>query len=63
MDYAHQTRMTFVGRVATAAGISLVLTLLLLLVFQLDAPQPALGGTPSEAARHTESPFRPVSLR
>jgi len=46
--------MTFVSRLAAAAGISLVLTLLLMLIFQADAPPPsevleASGGPPAQS--------------
>lgn len=56
--------MTFVGRLATAAGISLVLTLLLMLIFQGDAQPPnealeASGGVPATS----EPGIRPISLR
>lgn len=57
--------MTFVSRLAAAAGISLVLTLLLMLIFQADgAPEPsemleASGGAPSLS----EPGIRPISLR
>lgn len=62
-----QTRngMTFVSRLAAAAGISLVLTLLLMLLFQADGPvEPgevleAAAGAPSLS----EPGIRPVSLR
>jgi hypothetical protein len=56
--------MTFVSRLATAAGISLVLTVLLMLLFQ-EAPQTptgtleASGGAPSMS----EPGIRPISLR
>ena len=57
--------MTFVIRLAVAAGISLVLTLLLMLIFQADAPPPrevleASGGAP---ATLSEPGIRPISLR
>ena len=45
MQYAKSTAMTLLGRLLTAAGISLVLTAALLLIFQMDATQP-----PPEAA-------------
>lgn len=58
--------MTFVNRLATAAGISLVLTLLLMLLFQDSAPPPrellmleASGGAPAQS----EPGIRPISLR
>lgn len=56
--------MTFVNRLAAAAGISLVLTLLLMLIFQADAPPPsealeASGGPPAQL----EPGIRPISLR
>lgn len=61
----HGKGMTFVSRLATAAGISLVLTFLLLLLFQADAPPPgevleASGGAP---ATLSEPGIRPISLR
>ena len=58
--------MTFVSRVAAAAGISLVLTLLLLLIFQVDAPASApeaLGTSADGAPTMSESAIRPISLR
>lgn len=58
--------MTFVSRVAAAAGISLVLTLLLLLIFQVDAPASApesLGTSADGAPTMSGSPNRPISLR
>ncbi len=56
--------MTFVSRLAAAAGISLVLTFLLMLIFQADSPSPsevlkASSGTPALSS----SGIRPVSLR
>jgi hypothetical protein len=57
--------MTFARRLATAAGISLVLTLLLMLIFQADATPPpseafeASGGSPALS----EPGIRPISLR
>ena len=56
--------MTFVSRLAAAAGISLVLTFLLMLLFQADGPEPremleASGG----AASLSEPGIRPISLR
>lgn len=57
--------MTFVSRLATAAGISLVLTFLLMLLFQADAPPApsemleASSGAPSLS----EPGIRPISLR
>jgi hypothetical protein len=56
--------MTFVSRLATAAGISLVLTLLLMLLLQDTTPPPtemleASGGAPAIQ----EPGIRPISLR
>jgi hypothetical protein len=57
--------MTFVSRLAAAAGISLVLTVLLMLLFQADGPaEPrdmleGSGGAPSLS----EPGIRPISLR
>ena len=57
--------MTFVSRLAAAAGISLVLTLLLMLLFQADGSADrgemleASGGAPSLA----QPGIRPISLR
>lgn len=58
--------MTFASRLAAAAGISLVLTFLLMLLFQADAPQApsealeaSSGGTPTLS----EPAIRPISLR
>lgn len=56
--------MTFVSRLAAAAGISLVLTLLLMLIFQTDAAPPndvleASGAIPAAS----EPRIRPISLR
>jgi hypothetical protein len=58
--------MTFVSRLATAAGISLVLTLLLMLIFQDTAPPPremlmleASGVAPAQS----EPGIRTISLR
>ncbi len=57
--------MTFVSRLAAAAGISLVLTVLLMLLFQADGPaEPremleASGGV----ASLSEPGIRPISLR
>lgn len=57
--------MTFFSRLIAAAGISLVLTLLLMLIFQADAPPPpsealeALGSAPALS----EPGIRPISLR
>lgn len=57
--------MTFVSRLAAAAGISLVLTVLLMLLFQADGPaEPremleASGG----GASLSEPGIRPISLR
>lgn len=56
--------MTFVSRLAAAAGISLVLTVLLMLLFQADGPaEPRemleASGSPSLA----EPGIRPISLR
>ena len=57
--------MTFFSRLAAAAGISLVLTLLLMLIFQVDAPPlpsealEASGSTPAMS----EPGIRPISLR
>jgi hypothetical protein len=45
MQYAQATIMTLLGRLLTAAGISLVLTAALLLIFQMDsAPPPDAAG-------------------
>ena len=66
MQYAQRMAMTFVSRVAAAAGISLVLTLLLLLIFQVDAPASApeaLGTSADGAPTMSESAIRPISLR
>ena len=66
MQYAKRMGMTFCSRVAAAAGISLILTLLLLLIFQVDAPpspQEALGTSADGAPTMSESAIRPVSLR
>ena len=66
MQYAKRMAMTFVSRVAAAAGISLVLTLLLLLIFQVDAPASApeaLGTSADGAPTMSESAIRPISLR
>jgi len=57
--------MTFARRLATAAGISLVLTVLLMLIFQADAPPPpseALEASGSAPAM-SEPGIRPISLR
>lgn len=57
--------MTFFSRLIAAAGISLVLTLLLMLIFQVDAPQApnevleASGTSPAMS----EPGIRPISLR
>lgn len=56
--------MTFVSRLAAAAGISLVLTFLLMLIFQADAPPPseileAAGGVPAMS----QPGIRPTSLQ
>jgi len=57
--------MTFARRLATAAGISLVLTILLMLIFQADVPQ--APDEALEASRSTpamsEPGIRPISLR
>lgn len=63
-QYANGLGMTFVSRLAAAAGICLVLTILLMLLFQADAPPPgemleASGGAPSLS----EPGIRPISLR
>ena len=66
MHYAKGTGMSFVSRVAAAAGISLVLTLLLLLIFQVDAPASApeaLGTSADGAQTMSGSSIRPISLR
>ncbi|MFA5907486.1 MAG: hypothetical protein WC815_01790 [Vicinamibacterales bacterium] len=56
--------MTFVSRLAAAAGISLVLTLLLMLLFQADAPPPSEAVEASGGARALSAPgIRPISLR
>lgn len=65
MQYANCLGMTFVSRLATAAGISLVLTLLLMLIFHADASLPgelleASGGMP---ATLSQLGIRPISLR
>jgi hypothetical protein len=45
MQYAQELAMTLLGRLLTAAGISLVLTAALLLIFQMDsAPPPDAAG-------------------
>lgn len=57
--------MTFLRRTAAAAGISLILTFLLMLIFQMDAPQgsrevqEAAGSAPTLS----EPGIRPISLR
>lgn len=66
MQYAKRMGMTFLGRALAAVGISLILTLLLLLIFQVDAPQ-----APHEAVETSslgsptlpEASIRPISLR
>ena len=66
MQYAQRMGMTFCSRVAAAAGISLILTLLLLLIFQVDAPSSApevLGTSADWAPTMSESAIRPISLR
>ena len=66
MQYAQCMGMTFFSRVAAAAGISLVLTLLLLLIFQVDAPASApeaLGTSADVAPTMSGSSIRPISLR
>jgi hypothetical protein len=56
--------MTFVSRLAAAAGISLVLTLLLMLIFQVDAPPPSDDLEASTSAPTVAEPgIRPISLR
>lgn len=56
--------MTFVSRLAAAAGISLVLTFLLMLIFQADAPPPSeLLEASSGAPSLSEPGIRPISLR
>jgi len=57
--------MTFARRLATAAGISLVLTLLLMLIFQADAPpapDEAIEAS-SGAPAMSEPGILPISLR
>lgn len=57
--------MTLASRLAAAAGISLVLTLLLMLLFQADAP-PAPGETleaSSGVPAISEPTIRPIGLR
>jgi hypothetical protein len=56
--------MTFVSRLATAAGISLVLTVLLMLLFQ-EAPQTPIGTLEASggAPAQSEPGIRPISLR
>ena len=66
MQYAQRISMTFFSRAAAAAGISLVLTLLLLLIFQGDAPASApdaLGTSANRAPTMSGSAIRPISLR
>jgi hypothetical protein len=56
--------MTFVSRLAAAAGISLVLTFLLMLIFQADAPPPSdVLEASSGAPALSEPGIRPISLR
>lgn len=57
--------MTFFSRLAAAAGISLVLTLLLMLIFQADAtPPPSEAIEASSGAPALSEPgIRPISLR
>ncbi len=56
--------MTFVSRLAAAAGISLVLTILLMLLFQADAPPPSDALEASGGVRRISEPgIRPISLR
>ena len=63
MQYAQRISMTFFSRAAAAAGISLVLTLLLLLIFQGDTPASALGTSANGAPTMSGSAIRPISLR
>lgn len=65
MQYANCLGMTFVSRLVAAAGISLVLTLLLMLIFHADASPPgelleASGGMPVTLS---QPGIRPISLR
>lgn len=56
--------MTFVSRLATAAGISLVLTFLLMLLFQADAPPSnELLEASGSAPAFSQPGIRPISLR
>ncbi|MGE3488438.1 MAG: hypothetical protein AB7N29_00425 [Vicinamibacterales bacterium] len=58
--------MTFARRLAAAAGISLVLTVLLMLLFNADAPQApleALEASSGEVPTASEPAIRPISLR
>ncbi len=57
--------MTFARRLAVAAGISLVLTFLLMLLFQADAPQAPSDALKASSGAPTlsEPAIRPVSLR
>lgn len=54
--------MTFASRLAAAAGISLVLTFLLMLLFQADAPQAPIEAS-SVTPALSEPGIRPISLR
>ena len=56
--------MTFVSRLAAAAGISLVLTILLMLLFQADAPPSGeMLEASSGATSLIEPGIRQISLR
>ena len=64
MHNAHS--MELLGRIAAAFGISLVLTLLLLLLFQADASSDtseALEASGGNGPTMSESAIHPVSLR
>lgn len=66
MQYAERMGMTFLGRALAAVGISVVLTLLLLLIFQVDAPpapREAMETSESGSPTMPEASIRPISLR
>lgn len=66
MQYAKRMGMTFLGRALAAVGISLVLTLLLLLIFQVDAPQApreAMETSTGSSPAIPEASIQPISLR
>jgi hypothetical protein len=50
--------MELLGRLAAVIGISLVLTLLLLVLYQDDSAAAALGPAPSITAAATTSPIQ-----